>query len=257
MNVDVLLQEHKRFLIGAGLGLIFFLVAKGVLESGPDGRKTSATSNLRVSRSALQGQHADRNSVAQARVRLGELNDLVVRLAASTLPPLPQEYRPAFGVTPARHYLEFTSARREEIVTLALLRDVQIDESLGLPPVSPTQPQVQERALRGFFVVEKVVRLSVAHGAQSIEDLRIGTRLSARRAKGGVEGVLSTTPVEMTVALADAQLAPFVSALVDHDPPLGLIRLAVLPLSRDGLRRVVLECGVGAPPLSPSEEDLP
>ncbi|MBO46161.1 MAG: hypothetical protein CMJ96_04610 [Planctomycetes bacterium] len=251
MNLDAFWQANRRFLIGIVIGLVSFFVLGSIFVSGSKKAAASSRRNIMSATRTLKGKHVSSQDVARARTRLEELSEQSRRLAGKALPEIPLEFLPKEGQSPSKHYIEFTGQRRQELISAALLQDIQIDESMGLPAVSPGQPQIINKVLQGFFVVDQVMRLAIDYGAQSVDDISISTRSSR---KGNVRAsALDITSVGMEVRLDEERLLPCLRTLVAHDPPLGLVRLEVLPLDKKGTRGLLLEFGVGV--LSAEEED--
>ena len=258
MNLDAFWQTHRRFLTGTAIGLVVFLIAKAIIGSTVRSELDGAERRIRAYTTSLRTPSYGAGEVSRLESRLRDVQERISALAVQTLPPLPEEYRPRAGQSPSQHYIEWTGQRRQELISSALLQDVSVDESLGLPPVSPTQPQVIERVLRGFFVVDEVIHLAISVGAREVDDMEIATRASARRGARRRDGPVEVTLVTMEVVLEDARVAPFVQALAHHDPPLGLTRVEILPFdAKRKQRSVLLEFGAGAVPRSVETEELP
>jgi hypothetical protein len=161
--------------------------------------------------------------------------------------------------SPTQHYIELTGSLRTELIGWALRRDVEIDENLGLPAQSPTQPQKIARVLRGLDVVERVCRLAVQTGAVAVEDIDIASRIPTTRGRNSAP-LLDLTPVTLEVVFTDQSPRAFMDAVIDAADglgPLGLIRWELMPEdARRKQRRVVLEFAAGALPSAAAEEEV-
>lgn len=259
MNLDALWQRNRRFILGFAGGALGFFLLLWMLTSSATGRQAAAgraisRANLDL-RSEMYGEAQEREVVE----RLATLRALNDDLGARALPLWRNEFRLPAGKAPAQHYIELTGQLRQELIGWALRNDCEVDETLGLPPVSPTQQQAVERVLRGLDVAERVVRLAVEYGARSVEKMSIAERsLRAGAARGAV---LDLTPVELEVVFEGASPAPFLRALLaegEAGRPIGLAGLEVAaPNPRKRERRVLLEFAVGVLPVRAEAEAQP
>ena len=259
MNFDAFWQTHRRFILGYAGGVLGFFLVLYLLTSGARSQRDEAERSLRRTQRELA---SDRYSSADVDVLRGRIEELERRnrsLADRALPPVRTRYRLPANVPPAQHYIETTGALRQDLVAWALRNDCEVDESLGLPAVSPTQPQQIERVLRGLDVVERVTRLAVENGATAVEQVRIGSR--ATRARGRNQPVLDITQVDLEVVFERQSATPFLRALLEQEElgmPLGLVAVTVEPLKpRRQERRVILEFGAGVLPTPADEEGRP
>lgn len=252
MNFDAFWQTHRKFVLGVAGGLVLFLIAEALIGSTARSSLNSAERRIRASRSQLAKRAYDANAERVARQRLEELRRRVDAISAETLPPWRADFQPAAGQSPSQFYIERTGRLRQELIPWVHRANVEVDPSLGMPAVSPTEPQKIEKVLRGLDVVDRVVRLAVASGAREVEDIEISVR--ARRRRGNQQVALELTPVRMTVVMDEGRTMAFLEEVVSAEPPLGLDRLEVGPLdARRHNRRVALEFSVGAVPAR--EED--
>lgn len=254
MNLDALWQTHRRFLIGVAIGLVVFFILRMISGATWKGDLSSAQRKTITARRALSGQHVNVSEVTRARNLLVGLVEQSKSLAAQCLPPLPPEFQPAVGQSPSKHYIQFTGRRRSELISQASLRNMQLDESLGLPAVSPTQPPIIERVMRGLWVVDQMVQLAIGWDATEVDDIRINTRVRSR-GKSGMAAV-EVTEVALEVVMEQELLNRFLKSVVSHQPNLGLAAFEVLPLDKKGLRHVTFKFAAGALPQSNQDEEL-
>jgi len=163
------------------------------------------------------------------------------------------------GGSHAQHYIQETGRLRSELRSWALRQDCDVEEGLGLPNVSPTQPAMIARVLRGLDVVERVVTIAVLSGAQSVESISIGSR--ARRSKSRKGGsILDTVPVSLEVVFEPGLATGFMRAILAEDTdsangPLGLVGLEVQEIrSKRKERRVILNFAAGELPREQEDE---
>jgi len=250
VNLDALWQRNRKFVLGTLGGVIAFFVLLWILTTGRVGRQEAATRAIGKAATDLRTAMYTDEQERAAQQRLATLRERNAGHAARALPPL----RPAFGIpagkAPAQHYIELTGALRLDLVGWALRNNCEVDPSLGLPPVSPTQRQQVERVLRGLDVVERVVRIAVTSGARSVEKIAIADR--GRRAVGGRAAQLDLTPVQLEIVFVGKSPTPFLRAILaepEAGRPLGLAGLEVSPPSpRNQERRILLEFAVGGLP---------
>ncbi len=270
MNFDAFWQSNRRFLTGIAIGVLVFLVGRAIIGKTAGSDLAAHERSIRSTSRKLGEFHVSANGVRTAEQRLEELEQRAQELARLALQPdatLLAEmagredagergYRgwvPEPGQSPSRHYIEFTGRRRQDLTGLALLHDVDLDESLGLPVESPTQRGLIEKTLRGFFVVDQVVRTAVEYGARAIEDVAIEHRRKPRK-----DQVLDTTPVSVDVVLEEERLEPFLRAVLRAEYAIGFVGLEVQPLNKkDKMRRVNLRFEAAAlPEGAGAEEEL-
>ena len=259
MNFDAFWQANRRFLTGAAIGVLVFLLGRAIIGRTAGAEVAAHERSIRASSRDLGDFHVPANEVNRAEAALRELQARALDLARLALQPDAAdpafaEFRPSAGESPSRHYIEFSGRRRQELVGLALLNDVDLDESLGLPAESPTQPLAIERTLRGFYIVDQVVRLAVDFGARRVEDIRIELRRKARK-----DQALELAPVSIDVLLEEDRLDAFLGAVLHPSQALGFVGMEVLPLDKKNkLRRVNLRFEAAVLPVEPAgQEDLP
>lgn len=254
MNFDAFWQTHRKFITGIAIGLAVFLLGLVFIQKTVGSKRDSALKRTRTARSSLsRTPRYDAAAVRDLGKRLEALEQKSGQLVGKTLPQQRHRYKAPAGQSARQHYIQLTGDIRQELIPWALRQNVDVDESLGLPPTSPSQPQVIERVLRGLDLVETVVRLAVLSGAKEIEDISISTR-PPKRAKGMAASVLDLTPVQLDVVLPDEELNRFIRNLFTH-PPLGIESVSLGPLdTRRNERRVTVRMTAGQIPVLEEEE---
>lgn len=259
MNLDALWQRNRRFVLGFLGGTIGFFILLWMLTSSATSRQAAADRAISRSTLDLRSEMYGESQERETQDRLAELRALNADLGARALPLWRKEFRVPAGKAPAQHYIELTGSLRQDLIGWALRNDCDVDETLGLPPVSPTQLQGVDRVLRGLDVSERVVRLAVEYGASAVEKMSIAER--SRRAGNARGAVLDLTPVEIEVVFEGNSPAPFLRALLEegqHGRPIGLAGVEVSPPNpRKRERRVLLEFAVGVMPELGSEDSQP
>ncbi len=259
MNFDAFWQTHRRFILSYGGAVLGFFILLMILTSGARGERDTAERAQRKARRDLQEQRYSRSQVTELASRIEEFDARNTVLAARALPPFRAQFQIPTGSPPSQHYIQTTGALRQDLVSWALRNDCEVDESLGLPPVSPTQAQQIERVLRGLDVVDRIVRLAVENGAAKVEKINIAVRNQSGRSRGRNQPVLDITPVSLEVVFERRTAIPFLRALLEQEEagmPTGLMSLEVQELKpRRGERRVVLEFGAGGLPEATDVEE--
>jgi hypothetical protein len=255
VNLDALWQRNRKFiliLLGSVLG---FFILLWMLTSSSVGRQKAAGLSLAKANGELRSANYGDKQEREAQAQLETLRARNAEFAAKALPPVRAEYQLPKGKAAAQHYIELTGALRQDLVGWALRNNCEVESSLGLPPVSPTQPQQVERVLRGLDVVERVVRLAVASGASKVEKIGISER--GRRSTAGRPAQLDLTPVQLEVVFEGLSPTPFLRVLLAEAAqgrPLGLAGVEVsAPNPRRRERRVLLEFAVGVLPVAATE----
>ncbi|MAW61273.1 MAG: hypothetical protein CMJ94_10615 [Planctomycetes bacterium] len=256
MNLDTIWQLHKRFITGVAIGLVVFLIGLAVIGSTAGADLAARKSAIGKHKRSLQTQVYSRSQLNELTTRRNEMDARIVELAQDALPPLREDYDLTGKPSATQHYIELTGRLRTELTGWALRRNVEIDENLGLPPQSPTQPQKIARVLRGLDVVERVCRLAVQTGAASVENIDVASRVP-RTSRRNTAPVLDLTPVTLEVVFSDQSPRAFLDAVInaaDGLGPLGLVRWELMPEdTRRKQRRVVLEFAAGALPQEQEE----
>jgi hypothetical protein len=258
MNLDTMWQLHRRFIIGVAIGLVVFLLGMAMIgnTAGKDLKRSNAA--IGKYKRSLNSPVYSQAQVSELNTRLREMEERTQRLAKSVLPPLRAEYASTVGQSPTQHYIELTGRLRTDLLGWALRQNVEIDQSLGLPAQSPTQPQLISRVLAGLDLVERVCRLAVQAGADEVADIQIASRILKKRSTTS-GSPLVLTPVTLEVVFYDSSPRAFLDAILEPGDglgSLGLVRMEVLaPDKRKKKRRVVLEFAAGSLPIDPFEED--
>lgn len=258
MNLDALWQRNRRFVLGFAGGTLGFFLLLWMLTSSSSGRAAAAQRSIGRATTELRAEMFGESEEREAEQILAALRERNRELGRQALPPWRAEFQLPAGKAPAQHYIELSGALRQDLIAWALRNDCEVDESLGLPPVSPTQQQAVESVLRGLDVAERVVRLAVTHGARAVEKMSIAERSRRAVARGAV---LDLTPLELEVVFEGVSIAPFLRALLDEGAqgrPLGLAGIEVAPSNpRKRERRVLLEFATGVMPAAGEEEVRP
>jgi len=259
MNFDAFWQTHRRFILGMAGGLVVFFILLAITGGGAkESLSRSRTSISRASREMQSKQLYAASQVSELKERLTMLQERNQLLADRNLPAFRERFRVKPGIPPAQHYISLTGEMRDELIGWALRRNCEVDDSLGLPPVSPSQPQQIDRVLRGLDVVDRVVHLAVDYGASEVDKIRIAQKRSRR--SGRNVSPLDITPITLEVTFVRSSIAPFLNALLAEQQagrPLGLMGLEVLPRNDKRMeQKLLLEFGVGALPAPQEGEDL-
>jgi len=259
MNLDTIWQLHKRFIIGVVIGLIVFMIGLAIIGKTAGAQLSRSQIAINNHKRTLAKPAYTRAQVNDLRERLATAQARTSELAQAALPPLRERYALSAGSSPTEQYIEVTASLRTELIGWALRQNVDIDQSLGLPAQSPTQPQKIARVLRGLDVVERVCRLAVLTGAIEVESISIDSR-TPRNRRGKQGPALDLTPILLEVVFTEVSPRAFLEAILEEGDgmgPFGLIRWDLAPKDkRKKERRVTLEFAAGALPVATPEEDV-
>lgn len=260
MNFDAFWQTHRRFILGLGGGIIAFFILLAITGGGPaEDFKRSSSNIARTKRQLKTGEMYGSAEVSALEERLNSLRERNEQLGKQILPPFRPRFQIPSGTPAAQHYIGLTGELRDEILGWALRRNCDVDETLGLPPVSPSQPQQIERILHGLDVVDRAVHIAVESGAAEVDKIRIAQK--GRRRSGRNASTLDLTPVTMEVVFRRVSATPFLRSLAAEQAsgnPLGLSAVEVLPRNARRMeQRVLLEFSTGILPQTTPEVDLP
>ena len=199
MDASAYWQENKRFVVLVGAGVVLFLVAFAVEGSMFAGPLAAAKREISTHRTALRQAQYSASDLATA-----EQENAALRQAAATLVEAArfrprQEFVPVASSGPAsNHYLRVLTRVREEFGQRAARAGMELDPSLGMPELSPTNEGEILRYLEALDLVESVGDLALRARAERIEKIqvRLDPGLSSREGLGTIE----RTRVQMSVA---------------------------------------------------------
>lgn len=259
MNFDAFWQTHRRFILGLAAGVVGFFILLAITGSGSKEDFRRSSSSISSTRRKMHSSNMyGAAQVSTLEQRLAALQERNAELGRMSLPPFRERFQIPSGTPAAQHYISLTGELRDEMVGWALRHNCEVDDSLGLPPVSPSQPQQISRILHGLDIVDRVVHLAVDHGAAEVDKIRISQKRNRRRGRNA--SPLDITPVTMEIVFRRVSATPFLRELAAQQEggnPLGLTALEVLPRNAKRMeQRIVLEFGVGVMPLITAEEDL-
>ncbi|MBC8370184.1 MAG: hypothetical protein H8E25_09295 [Planctomycetes bacterium] len=256
MNIDAFWQANRKFILGFVGGMIAFFVLLSLIAGPATDRFDAAAGS--VSRMKRGSSRSAQYSVAQVRELeqiLEQLDSDIDELTAAALPPFRQRFQVPRGVAPAQHYIALTGELRDELIGWALRHNCQVDESLGLPAVSPSQPLAIEQHLRALDVIDRVVRLAIASNASEIDKIRISQQKQMRR--GRKMSPLLISPVSLEITFERVSMTPFLRQIIleqHQGNSMGIVALEVLPPNqKKGEQRVLIDFELGM--LPQSEED--
>ena len=192
MDIEQYWQRNRRFVLQVAGGLLGFLVLNLVLARtvGSDLRKSQgeqASQRAKLQRLTNDGfGAADRRSAEEDHVALGlAIADFAARVEYA---PGPELAAAIAKPTPAS-YLSSVARVREELLQQASRSDVELEQSLGLPEISPTRPEEIGRTLEALDAIERVARAGIEAGITRLDKLkiRLDPGLYGRRGEGALE----------------------------------------------------------------------
>ncbi|MDP6962574.1 MAG: hypothetical protein QGF46_00230 [Planctomycetota bacterium] len=256
MNIDAFWQSNRKFIIGfAGGTIAFFILLSLIAGPATDRFKSASGSISGLKRRSSSSSQYSANQVRTLDEGLQQLDQDIASLEESALPPYRERFRVPRGVAPAQHYLALTGELRDELIGWALRHNCQVDESLGLPSVSPSQPLAIEQHLRALDVIDRAVRLAIASGASEVDKIRISQQKRMR--SGRNMSPLLITPVSLEITFERVSVTPFLREIMrEHNQgnSSGIVSLEVLPPNqKKGEQRLVLGFEIGIMPQDEAE----
>lgn len=218
MSVGDVWQEHRRFITMVGGGGLVLFIAYLIISSVYSGKVQRLTGDIDRARSqqkaAVLPQNADIRKIQADRDRLEKETEALM----TTVGYKPDDKWLVLPTVadPDLHYNKQIDAFRNGILDIATLRNIDVDQKLGLPDQFPASKAEIEHYLRGLAVVEAVVGAAVV--AENMHE-------------GGVariEKIEISKPPKARVG-ADQRKVPFVTAIkvdmsiVGHPKAIDLI----------------------------------
>ena len=190
MDLNDYWQENKRFVTTVAIGLVVFLVGRQVLAGKLETGISDAERRIRSSETERSQLVYTSSDLADARSENEALKSAVASLSGAVrfVP------RPEFRLQPdagsaSNQYLRVLSRLREELLLLANRGDLDLDESLGMPKLSPTRAEEIERHLEALDAIDQLVRVALDARIDRIEriQLRLDPGFGSRQGLGLVE----------------------------------------------------------------------
>jgi hypothetical protein len=173
MSAGDVWQEHRRFITMVGAGGLVLFIAYLVISSVYSGKAQRLTSDIERARTAQKQsvlpQGADIRKIQADRERL-EKDGLSLMGTVGYKPPENWLVLPNIA-DPDLHYNRQIDAFRTGVLEFAALRNIDVDQKLGLPEQFPGSRAEIEHYLRGLAVVEAVVRAALL--AESVHEAGI------------------------------------------------------------------------------------
>lgn len=246
MDLEEYWQENKRFLAHVGIGLVVFLIGLGVIGATVGAEADEQRRNVAGHNRELSKAYFDRAARGEAE----DDHDALVAAAVALREQVEFRPRPEFRGTPdapqrvdTNHYLTVASRVRADLMPRASRRNVEVDETLGLPEQSPTRADEIERYLDALDVIERVVAAAIDEEVLKVESIkvRLDPGLRGRKGVGAIERSrvifeIHGSDVALQRLIATTQLAAPQALVLDEvemsrsrqDPGVVVLELAVL-----------------------------
>lgn len=190
MDLNDYWQENKRFVTAVALGLVVFLVARGVLASKLGSRIAVESGRINRFESGIARAAYTSEDLGRAERENDALRAAVTTLEEATAFVARPEFRldPAAGPSP-NQYRRALALVREDLQPRANRANVRIDESFGMPTVSPTREGEIERYLEALDAVEETLRLAIDARVDRVDKIsvKLDSKLGDRDGVGRVE----------------------------------------------------------------------
>jgi hypothetical protein len=171
LDLSELFEENKKFILGVAGAAVVFFIADRIVSDDAEATTRKADAIVRDLQRESYPVAADTQKAARLK------KELEARLAESTkrLAYAPDE---GFDVAPSARdadlqYNALFRRVREEVVDGAAAYDIDVDPTLGLPEVSPSQPDEISRYANALDVVRRVSLLAIDAGVRSIGPITV------------------------------------------------------------------------------------
>ncbi len=180
MDLNDVWQGNRRFILGVGCGAVLLLIAKTVISATWD------VGHQRAMAQSLATKLGRTESPTAAEVtRMKAANDAMEKTVAELTKRMQFKTADKFvlppsGKSPDLVFNEVRARVREELVSIASQRNIQVDESLGMPEFTPSGREAIQRCLSALDIVEQVVTASILGEARKVDEIEM---LDARRGR--------------------------------------------------------------------------
>ncbi|HET6204329.1 MAG TPA: hypothetical protein VFI25_16170 [Planctomycetota bacterium] len=238
MDPTAFLQQNRKFLIGVSLGAVVFLVGRTVTARTVGDSLDAALLDIRREGRKLREQRYGPKELKKAReVRDGLAAGFEALRARVEFVPNPRFVLPEGASSPSVFYLEATAKAKEELRAKSARADVEIDERLGLPPLSPPTKEEIRRTLRALDLAHRLVDKAIDARVRRIEEIRPAEARGRRKSgeKGG-GGFLDEVRISLKVSGPPPSVARFLEDTQrgERIVPLGASAALVRSAEREG-----------------------
>lgn len=212
MDLNDVWQNHRRFILGVGAGLLVLVVGKVVIGTMWDatGAGSAASARLAKLNKVETVQKSELSAVLGANTRDGErIDELSQRMRFK---PDPRYVLDKNEKTPDLRFTEIRSQATEALVDVAARGNIRVDETLGLPPFTPAGREAIQRYLLGLNVVQEVVESAILADVRSVDTIEV---IDARGKKSKDKRQLAEAlTVKFKISGSAAALSELVSLIV-------------------------------------------
>lgn len=212
MDLNDVWQNHRRFILGIGAGLLVTTIAYAVIGSVWDAGGASSAASARLQKlNKMDGvPKSELSAVLGATTAYGErIAELTERMRFK---PDPRYVLDKNEKTPDLRFTEIRSLATEALVDVAARGNIRVDESLGLPPFTPAGREAIQRYLLGLNVVQEVVESAILADVRAVDSIEV---IDARGKKSKDKRQLAETlTVKFKISGTAAALSELVSLIV-------------------------------------------
>ncbi len=191
-------QENRRFVLLVGGGALLFLIGFGIESSLFQGKIDAARGAIRSNKSRLDEMQFSSQDLTEVQAENAALRAAVERLTAAAQFRARPEFVPDPAAGPsANHYLRTLARVREDLAQRANRNSLTLDDSLGMPELSPTVEREILRYLEALDLVESVADLAIRARADGLDKIQV--RLDPGHSSRAGVGPIERTRVQLTL----------------------------------------------------------
>jgi hypothetical protein len=201
MDLDGYWQENKRFVLSVGAGAVLFLVGFVIESSIYRDELVGTQREIQGFKNQLASAPFTAQDLAAAESENEALHSAEKTLAeAARFHPRPEFVPDPNATSAAHHYLRTLARVREDLTQRANRAGLELDSSLGMPELSPTDEGEIVRYLEALDLIESVADLAIRARADRIEKIqvRLDPGHGSRQGVGPIERTRITLNVSGT-----------------------------------------------------------
>lgn len=215
MDLNDVWQGNKRFILGAGVGFVVFLIGQATISSLWSA--AGVAQSVKTSDGKLRRlETPSRSQVTKLEGESGALEEQLEALVAHMQFGTQEDYLlPAREPSPDLLYNEIRSRARDALVDGAARGNILVTETLGLPEFTPSGREAIQRCLSGLNVVEQVVEAAIVAGVRGVPEIEIVEQRGRKRKSS--ESFIDPLRVRFRIEGSTASIAEVIKNIVRND----------------------------------------